>query len=161
MTVKIANAYTDAFPTIPTEINGSPFTVTCIEPSKEPVPDETVPDEQKKSSDTPTNPFTLLINWFLDYIIFVGLIIVLVYVIFMEIIKEPVPDEQKKSNDTPTDPVTSLKNWFLDNIFLIVVVIALVYVIYIYFSKKPDPLQVVDKPKDDSSKDSLMIVVLE
>ena len=161
MTVKIANAYTDAFPTIPTEINGSPFTVTCIEPNKEPVPDETVPDEQKRSSDTPTNPFILLINWFLDYIIFVGLIIVLVYVIFMEIIKEPVPDEPKKSNDTLTDSFTLLINWFFDNWFLVVLAIALVYLIYLYFTKKPDPPQVDDKPKDDSSKDSLMFVVLE
>ena len=156
VTVKIANDYTDAFSTIPTEINGSPFTVTCIEPSKEPVP-----DEPKKSSDTPTNPFTLLINWFLDYIIFVGLIIVLVYVIFMEIIKEPVPDEPKKSNDTPTDLFTLLINWLLDNWFTVVLAIALVYVSYLYFIKKPDPPKVDDKPKDDSSKDSLMFVILE
>ena len=113
VTVKISNTYTDAFPTIPTEINGSPFTVTCIEPSKEPVPDETVPDEQKKSNDTPTDPFTLLINWFLD-------------------------------------------NWFT-----VVLAIALVYLIYLYFTKKPDPPKVDDKPKDDSSKDSLMFVILE
>ena len=108
MTVKIANAYTAYDSLVPTEINGSPFTVTCIEPSK-----------------------------------------------------EPVPDEPKKSNETPTDPVTLLVNWFLDNWFTVVLAIALVYLIYLYFTKKPDPPQVDDKPKDDSSKDSLMIVVLE
>ena len=113
VTVKIANAYTDAFPTIPTEINGSPFTVTCIDPSKEPVPDE------------------------------------------------PIPDKPKQSNEKPTDPVASLINWFFDKIIFVVVVIALVYVIYLYFIKKPDPPQVDYKTKDDSSKDSLMIVVLE
>ena len=108
VTVKISNTYTDAFPTIPTEINGSPFTVTCIEPSK-----------------------------------------------------EPVPDEPKKSNETLTDPVTLLVNWFLDNWFTVVLAIALVYLIYLYFIKKPDPPKVDDKPKDDSSKDSLMFVILE
>ena len=49
MTVKIANAYTAYDSLVSTEINGSPFTVTCIEQSKEPVP-----DEPKKSNDTAT-----------------------------------------------------------------------------------------------------------
>ena len=72
---------------------------------------------------------------------------------------EPVPDEPKKSNDTTTDWATLLKNWFLDNWFSVVLVIALVYVSYLHFIKKPDPPQVDDKPKDDCSKE--MIVILE
>ena len=117
VTVKIANAYTAANPSVTTELNGSPFTVTCTEPGKEPVPDEPG--------------------------------------------KEPVPDEPKKWNDTATVWATLLKNWFLDNWFSVVLFIALVYLYYLHFTKKPDPPQVVDKPKDDSSKDSLMIVILE
>ena len=108
MTVKIANAYTAANPSVTTELNGSPFTVTCIKPGK-----------------------------------------------------KPIPDEPKKSNDTATVWATLLKNWFLDNWFSVVLFIALVYVSYLYFTKKPDPPQVDYKTKDDSSKDSLMIVVLE
>jgi len=72
------------------------------------------------------------------------------------------PDvEPKKSKDTATEWVTLLKNWFIDNWFAVVEFIALVCFIYLYFTKRPDPPQVDDKPKDDCSKDSLMIVTLE
>ena len=108
MTVKMTNAYTAADPTISTTIIGSPFTVTCIEPGK-----------------------------------------------------EPVPDEPKKSNETPTDLVPLLVNWFFDDSFLGILAISIVSLIYLYFTKKSDPPQADYKTKDGSSKDSLMIVVLE
>ena len=113
----MTNAYTAADPTISTKIIGSPFTVTCIEPGKEPVPDEPG--------------------------------------------KEPVPDEPKKSNETPTDLVPLLVNWFFDDSFLGILAISIVSLIYLYFTKKSDPPQADYKTKDGSSKDSLMIVVLE
>ena len=69
--------------------------------------------------------------------------------------------EPKKLNDTATEWAILLKNWFIDNWFANLVFIALVCFIYLYFTKKPDPPQVDDKPKDDCSLDSLMIVTLE
>ena len=93
MTVKIANAYTAYDSLVPTEINGSPFTVTCIEPNKEPVPDETVPDEPKKSNETPTDPVTLLVNWFFDHLFLVVLAIALVYLIYLYFTKKPDPPQ--------------------------------------------------------------------